>query len=85
MRTPPPQNSFQTMMDPQEQRKNLERFGELVLADRDLHDQLRTVSGMENFLSLIVRLGSERGYQFSPAVVESALREQRRVWRERWI
>jgi len=79
------QNILRNNMDPVEQRKNLERFGELVLADRSLHDQLRATAGAESFASLAVQLGAARGCVFTPDTVRDALREHRRAWRERWI
>jgi Nif11 domain len=65
--------------------QNLERFRELVLADRELHDQLRAAATRQDFIALAVRLGAERGCVFTAAQVEAALREQRRAWLERWI
>jgi hypothetical protein len=72
-------------MDPVEQRQNLERFGELVLADRQLHEQLRATGDTEMFAALAVRLGGERGCVFSAEVVRDALKERRRAWLERWV
>ena len=68
-----------------EQRQNLERFGQLVLAERELHDQLRATTDEKAFVALAVRLAAERGFEFTAAVVETALREHRRAWLERWL
>jgi hypothetical protein len=65
--------------------QNLERFGALVLADRELHAQLRATANEADFVALAVRLGAERGCVFSAPAVVAALREQRRVLRERWL
>jgi len=65
--------------------ENLNRFGDLVLADRELHDALRAVPAGESFLALMVRLGAEHGCSFTAATVQAAVNEKRRAWLERWI
>lgn len=72
-------------MEVVEEQKNLERFGELVLADRELHDQLRAASDEAAFVSLVVRFGEERGCVFTAATVQAALNQKRRAWLERWV
>jgi len=72
-------------MELPDEQKNLERFGELVLADPALHDQLRAAASQEAFIALTIRLGAEIGCRFSAPAVESALRARRRAWVERWI
>ena len=72
-------------MESLDQRQNLERFGQLVLAERELHDQLRTATDEKAFVALAVRVAAERGFDFTAVVVETALREQRRAWLERWL
>jgi hypothetical protein len=67
-----------------DERENLERFGDFVLADPKLHDQLRAANP-EDFAALAVRLGAERGCVFTAPAVVAALREQRRAWLERWL
>jgi len=52
-----------------DQRQNLERFGDLVLADPKLHDQLRAAANETAFVALAVRLGAERGCEFSAPLV----------------
>jgi hypothetical protein len=69
-------------MDPQQ---NLERFGELVLTDCELHDQLRATANEAAFVALAVRLGAERGCEFTATVVQAAINEKRRAWLERWL
>jgi hypothetical protein len=85
MATPAIQNSLQVIMESLEHRQRLERFGELVLADRALHDRLRAAADTKGFIALAVQLGAECGCVFTAADVEAALREQRRAWRERWV
>jgi hypothetical protein len=65
--------------------QNLERFRQLVLADRTLHEQLRRTSGLDGFVTLAVRLGVEHDCAFTDQEVRAALRECRRAWLERWI
>jgi hypothetical protein len=65
--------------------QNLERFRQLVLADRGLFDQLRQAGGVDGFVALAVRLGAERDCVFTEEEVRAALRECRRAWLERWI
>jgi len=72
-------------METLKHRQNLERFGDLVLADRELHDQLRAAADEAAFVALAVRLGSERGCLFTARVVREALEEKRRAWLERWL
>jgi hypothetical protein len=64
---------------------NFERFGELVLADLDLHAQLRATANEDAFVALAVRLGAARGCEFSAPVVRAAVQEKRRAWLERWL
>ncbi len=72
-------------MDPLEQRKNLERFGEVVLADRALHEQLRSAPDPQAFATLTVQLGAARGFIFTEEAVKKGLNERHRAWLERWI
>jgi len=72
-------------MDPREQRKNLERFSEFVLADRGLHENLRATAGADAFAALAVQLGAKRGCVFTAETVREVLNERRRAWLERWI
>lgn len=65
--------------------ENLSRFGELVLADRALHDRLRATEDVFAFAALAVRLGAERGLEFTEATVLEAVQAKRREWLERWI
>jgi hypothetical protein len=79
------QNPSHPIMESLNERQNLERFGELVLADRALHDQLRATANEAAFVALAVRLGAERGCDFTAPVVQAAVNEKRRAWLERWL
>jgi hypothetical protein len=65
--------------------KNLERFGALVLADRELQHRLRTAANEPEFVALTVQLAAERGLIFEAPTVVAALREQQRRLRESWL
>ncbi len=73
------------MSTSEDERQNLVRFRELVLADRELHDRLRATANPPDFVALAVRLGAERGCVFSAPVVQAAISEQRQAWLERWL
>ncbi len=85
IRRPAIQNSSRIIMESLNERQNLERFGQLVLAEPKLHDQLRAAANQKIFAALAVRLGAERGCLFTAPAVEAAVREQRRAWLERWL
>ena len=72
-------------MDAEIPAQNLKRFGELVLADRKLLDELRAAECVPTFAALTVRLGAEHGLAFTEATVQDALADKRREWLERWI
>ena len=61
------------------------RFHDLVLADPELHNQLRAAAGEAAFIALTVELGRKHDCHFSAPLVAQALREQRRAWVERWV
>lgn len=67
------------------EQQQLERFGELVLANRELHEQLRATADQATFVAFAVRLGAEHGCDFSAQVVLDTLNEKRRAWLERWL
>jgi hypothetical protein len=65
--------------------QNLERFGELVLADSALHEQLRAASDESAFIEHAIRLADERGCELTASALQTAIREKRRAWLERWL
>ena len=67
------------------ERQNWERFSALVLDERELFDRLRAASSHEDFVTLAVRLGAERGCVFTSPMVQAVLRERRQAWLERWL
>jgi hypothetical protein len=74
-----------TKMPADEPSENLERFRQLVLADRQLHEQLRTTADLESFVALAVKLSRERGCDLKAEEIQTAIQKRRRAWLERWI
>ena len=72
------------VIDVEKQRANLESFGELVLADLELHNQLRSAD-LEAFAALAVKLAAERGYTFTAEVVREESQKKWRALHEKWI
>jgi hypothetical protein len=72
-------------MPAEKTREDLERFVQLVLADRDLLERFRATADLESFAVLAVRLGRERGCDFTAEEVRRAVRERRRAWLERGL
>jgi hypothetical protein len=72
-------------LEPLNQAQNLERFGELVLADAALHDQLRAAANEQAFIDLAIRLAAERGCELSAPTLQNAINQKRRAWLERWL
>jgi len=68
-----------------DERQQLMRFRELVLAEPELHARLRAAANQQDFIALTVQLGAELGCVFSSSVVETTIGEQRRAWLERWL
>ena len=80
-----PQNFAAIIMELLDEQRNLEGFGELVLADRELHEKLRAAPDEMAFISLVVHLAGERGFIFTAATAQAVLNEKRRAWLERWV
>jgi Nif11 domain len=60
-----------------------ERFHELVVDDDELCRTLQAESDPQAFAVLAQRLGAERGFTFTVADVEAAIRDGRKRWIER--
>jgi hypothetical protein len=67
------------------QQRNVERFGELVLADRSLHDQLRAASNEPAFIELAIRLAAERRCELTASALQTAINQKRLAWLEKWL
>jgi len=70
---------------PNHQRQDFEKFQELVLEDRVLHDQLRATANEPAFIELAVHLARERGCNIAPEFFREVIMEKRRAWLERWL
>jgi predicted ribosomally synthesized peptide with nif11-like leader len=66
-------------------KENLERFCELVLSDSGLQKQLKTLVERDEFIEKVIELGARSGFDFSREDVRLQMRENRRLWNERWI
>lgn len=72
-------------MEAPSQQQDFERFQELVLGDRALHDQLRATSNEPAFIELAVGLARERGCALTAEDFRVAITQKRRAWLERWL
>jgi hypothetical protein len=72
-------------LEPLTEAQNLERFGELVLADSALHEQLRAAPSEAAFIELAIRLAAERGCELTASGLQIAINQKRRAWLERWL
>jgi predicted ribosomally synthesized peptide with nif11-like leader len=66
-------------------RESFEQFRQLVLQDTALQERLRCAPDRDTFLALVLRLGEERGYDFTKEDVEAAIQASQQAWRLRWI
>ena len=62
-----------------------EKFRQIVLSDPSIQMRLRDLTDRNEFVSLVVELGAERGCTFTRYDIEEGLRAGRRSWQERWI
>jgi len=66
-------------------KENLNRFCELVLADLTLQARLKPVVERDEFISSVIKLGAENGFDLTEEEIGEKMRENRRFWHERWI
>lgn len=66
-------------------KENLDQFCLLVLSDLNLQNQLKDSIEREDFIAEVIRLGAKAGFEILREDVELQLRENRRLWHERWI
>ena len=64
---------------------DLARFGELVIDDVELRDELLSTTDHDRFVALVVRRAGEAGLDVAAIDVEEGLRVRRSVWRGRGI
>jgi hypothetical protein len=60
-----------------------EEFRDLVLADNSLQEVLRLLANRNDFLTRLIELASERGYEFTMAELEEEMRKSRRSANDR--
>jgi mannose-6-phosphate isomerase-like protein (cupin superfamily) len=65
--------------------EELQRFRQTVLNDLNLQQRLCQTDDRESFIRLLVALGRQLGYRFTPVDVDNAMRAEQRAWIERWI
>ena len=58
---------------------------ELVLADLELQKQLKNLTDRDEFIQKVIELSAASGLEISRGEVEDQMRENRRLWHERWM
>jgi hypothetical protein len=66
-------------------KENLNRFCELVLADLELQKHLKNLTERDEFISKVIALSAASGLEISRKEIEERMRENRRLWHERWM
>jgi len=66
-------------------KENLQQFCLLVLRDLKLQNQLKGLVDRDEFIEKLVASGARAGFEISREDVENQMRENRRLWNERWI
>jgi predicted ribosomally synthesized peptide with nif11-like leader len=66
-------------------REQFEQFRQVVLEDQSLQKQLRNFTRRDRFAVRVVKLGAERGFQFTSEEVREAMRASRGSWIQRWV
>jgi hypothetical protein len=61
----------------------LDRFCGFVLNTIELHDDLRAMADIDDFIALVIRMGQERGFCFAADDVWTAMRTTSRVFNAR--
>lgn len=56
-------------------KKDLDKFYQIVADDPTLAQQFESITEKEDFLKLAVQIGSQRGYSFTVAEVESSIED----------
>lgn len=66
-------------------KENLNQFCRLVLSELSLQNQLKDLIEREDFVAQVINLGAQSGFEITREDIEWQLRENRRLWHERWI
>ncbi|KAM3102288.1 Nif11-like leader peptide family natural product precursor [Phormidesmis sp. 146-12] len=64
---------------------NLEQFYQDILKDPALQERLKTVTDRDSMVALIVQIGKEKGYNFSPEEIKGYLDELDASNSQRWF
>jgi predicted ribosomally synthesized peptide with nif11-like leader len=62
-----------------------EQFRIAVLSDPVLQAKLREFEDKKEFISNVVNIGGEMGYEFTAAEIESAMQASYSEWLLRWV
>ena len=65
--------------------EDFEKLISIVLQNKVLQKELQEISEMQKFIFRVAEIGSECGLDFDEETVLQKLRENRRLWIERWI
>lgn len=65
--------------------ENLQGFCFFVLRDLQLQDQLQSLTDREEFIAKVIESGANFGFEITREEIELQMRENRRLWNERWI
>ena len=65
--------------------ENFENLRQIVLGDASIQKELQKLTEREAFVCRLIEIGVRHGLPFSKEDVSQALRDNRRVWIERWI
>jgi len=65
-------------------KEDLRQFCRFVLDDLELQNKLKEVFERDEFIEKVVDLGALAGFIFSREDVEQQMRENRKMWNQRW-
>jgi predicted ribosomally synthesized peptide with nif11-like leader len=66
-------------------KENLQQFCRLVLGDSELQNQLKDVVERDEFIKKVIELGARAGFEIAREDIERQMRENRKLWIEKWI
>ena len=57
-----------------------EEFRELVLSDESLQNELRDLTNKNDFITRLIELARERGYEITADEIDQEMLRSRRIW-----
>jgi Nif11 domain len=66
-------------------REDFEQFKQIVLQNFSLREKLRGFGERDELIAKVIEIGEEYGFLIMREDVEEVLRENSRLWIERWI